>query len=78
MKTGNIAQRPKEEWLKILDKGMLTIPKKWREELGFEKGKVIKAKKTGRTIVIEPIEEEAPYRLYTDKEISEFLKADKL
>jgi len=50
MKTGNIAQRPKEEWLKILDKGMLTIPKKWREELGFEKGKVSRLYTPGRWI----------------------------
>lgn len=68
--------QPQQEWLKILDKGMLTLPKKWRDELGFTKGKIVKAKKKGRAVIIEPVEEEAPYRLYTDKEIAAFLKDD--
>ena len=71
-------QLKQEQWLRVLDKGMVTIPKKWREELGFKKGKVIKAKKMGRRIFIEPAEEEAPYRIYTDKEIAAFIKEDKL
>lgn len=71
-----ISIQPQQEWLKILDKGMLTLPKKWRDELGFAKGKIVKAKKKGRAVIIEPVEEEAPYRLYTDKEIAAFLKDD--
>jgi len=71
-------QLKQEQWLRVLDKGMVTIPKKWREELGFEKGKVIKAKKMGRRVFIEPVEEEASYRIYTDKEIAAFLKEDNL
>lgn len=76
--SSNAAHSSQEEWLKVLDKGMLTIPKKWREELGFKKGQVVKAKKMGKSVVIEPIEEEAPYRIYTDQELATFLRNDKL
>lgn len=65
-------------WIKMLDKGMVTLPKKWRDELGLKKGKVVKAKKRGKTILIEPMEVEAPYRIYTDEEIQNFLKEDRL
>lgn len=73
-----VSTQSQQEWLKILDKGMLTIPKEWRDELGFTKGKIVKAKRKGRAVIIEPVEEEAPYRIYTDKEITAFLKEDKL
>ena len=69
----------KEEWLKVLGKGMITLPKRWREEAGVETGDVVKAKKGGSTIVIElPQESKAPYRVFSDAEIDEFLKEDKL
>ena len=67
-----------EEWLRVLTKGMVTIPKAWREELGFEEGKVIKAKKIANKIIIEPIEKSAPYRIYSQKELTQFIKDDKL
>lgn len=66
-----------EEWLKVLGKGMVTIPKSWREELGIEGGDILKAKKEGNRVVIEPQKmKRAPYRIYTDSEIDEFLKED--
>ncbi|MBI2594325.1 AbrB/MazE/SpoVT family DNA-binding domain-containing protein [Candidatus Curtissbacteria bacterium] len=68
-----------EEWLKILGKGMITLPKKWRDELGIESGDIVKAKKEGDRVVIEPQDaQSAPYRIYTDAEIDEFLKEDML
>ena len=67
-----------EEWLKILGKGMVTLPKDWRDELGLESGKVIKAKKVGSKVILEAPEKPAPYRLYSDEEIEEFLKEDQL
>ena len=45
MKQTNI--NVQEAWLKILGKGMVTLPKKWREDLGIAAGDVIKAKKEG-------------------------------
>ena len=68
-----------QEWLKVLGKGMVTIPKQWREELGFEEGDIVKAKKEGNRVVIEPQKESlAPYRVYTSAEIDAFLAEDKL
>ena len=68
-----------QEWLKILGKGMVTLPKKWREELGFKEGDIIKAKKEGNRVVIEPQKTSSvPYRLYNDAEIEAFLREDKI
>lgn len=65
------------EWLKILGKGMVTLPKKWREELGISSGDIVRAKKYGNRVVIEPQKNKlAPYRVYSDSEIDEFLKED--
>lgn len=65
-----------EDSLKILGKGMVTIPKSWRTELGISPGDMVKAKKTGNKIIIELKESRAPYRVYSDCEIDEFLKED--
>lgn len=67
-----------EEWLKVLDKGMVTIPKKWRDDLGITKGNVLKAKKQGNNVILETSTAKVPYRIYTDKEIDEFLRLDQL
>lgn len=68
-----------QEWLKILGKGMVTLPKKWRQELGIETGDIVKAKKEGNKVVIEAQNiNTTPYRLYSDAEIEEFLKVDKI
>lgn len=68
-----------DEWLKVLGKGMVTIPKKWRDDLGIAEGDVIKATKQGRAVVLtSPKARAVPYRIYTDKEIKTFLKDDRL
>ncbi|MBM3208942.1 hypothetical protein FJZ40_01475 [Candidatus Shapirobacteria bacterium] len=67
-----------EEWLKVLSKGMITIPKVWREELGFEEGKMVQAKKVANQVIIESIAKPAPYRIYTKAELEQFLKDDRL
>ncbi len=68
-----------EEWLKVLGKGMVTIPKQWRDELGLEEGDIVKAKKEGNRVVIEPAQSNlAPYRIYSSAEIKAFLTEDQL
>jgi AbrB family looped-hinge helix DNA binding protein len=70
-----------EEWLKVLGKGMVTLPKKWRDELGIVNGDIVKAKKEGNKVVIEAksqIIPTAPYRVYSTDEINKFLEDDKL
>lgn len=59
-----------EEWLKVLSKGLITIPKAWRDELGIMEGTVVKARKEGKKVVFESI------RTFTDEEIDQWLKDD--
>lgn len=69
----------REEWLKVLGKGLVTIPKRWRDEMGIESGGVVRAKKEGNKVIIESLQnKQPPYRVYTTKEINEFLKEDEL
>ena len=70
----------REKWLKVLGKGMLTLPKRWRNEAGLETGDVVKAKKEGSKVVIELKErsKQVPYRIYTDAELKQFLEEDRL
>jgi len=69
----------KEKWLKILGKGMITLPKEWRGEMGIETGDVVMARKEGNKLVIKSKElGKVPYRIYTDTELDEFLKEDEL
>ncbi|KKQ66443.1 MAG: hypothetical protein US86_C0005G0054 [Candidatus Daviesbacteria bacterium GW2011_GWA2_38_24] len=58
---------------------MVTLPKRWREEMGLEEGDIVKARKEGNKVVIEtPQKQNAPYRIFSDTEIEEFLEEDKL
>lgn len=68
-----------ETWLKVLGKGMITLPKKWREAMNVTTGDVIKAKKEGAKVIIEASQNRTvPYRIYSDSQIDEFLKQDRL
>lgn len=68
-----------KNWLKVLGKGMITLPKIWREELGIKEGEVVLARKEKSKIIIEPLRErEIPYRVYSQKELEQFLKDDEL
>lgn len=67
-----------EEWLRVLDKGLITIPKIWREELGMEPGMVVRAKKYAGNLIIEPQIKYAPLRTFTDEEIDQWVKDDQL
>lgn len=68
-----------QEWLRVLGKGMITLPKKWRDALGIAAGDIVKARREGKRVVIESYRVgEAPYRVYSDDEIDEFLASDAL
>jgi AbrB family looped-hinge helix DNA binding protein len=74
-----IINNDQEAWLKVLAKGMVTLPKKWRDELGLTNGALVKAKKEGNKVIIEAQPGKlAPYRIYSDAEIDEFLENDEL
>lgn len=71
-----ILPQEKEEWLRVLGKGMITIPKEWRDEFGMETGKFVKVFKTQEGITIKPTVKAAPYRIYSKKELKKFVEED--
>lgn len=72
-----LTSNQEEEWVRILGKGMVTIPKSWRDELGLEEGEVVRAKKVGNKVIFEA-QIPAPYRIFSDEEIKGWLKEDQL
>ena len=66
-----------EEWVKILGKGMVTIPKKFRDDLGIREGEVARIRKVGNRLVVES-RDAATYEIYSDRELREMMLADKL
>ena len=66
-----------EVWIKILPKGLITLPKKMREKLDIKAGDIAKVKISAGSIVIEP-RESVKYRFFTDKEIDRWVKDDQL
>ena len=66
-----------EEWVNILSKGLITIPKKMRDEVGIKEGDVARVKVQDKKIIIEP-REEATYRTFTKDEVEAWLEEDKL
>lgn len=65
------------QWVKILTKGMITIPKSFRDELGIKTGEVARIKRVGQRLIIEP-REIADYEVYSDQELKEMLEEDQL
>ena len=54
---------------------------KMRDEMGIGNGDIVKAKKEGNKVVIEPqsqMKATAPYRVFSDAEIDAFLEDDQL
>src|SRR3989344_5073165 len=60
--------KPKEVWIKILAKGIVTIPKEFRKKLGLREGGVAKARVVGKQLIIES-HEAVNYRIYSKEEI---------
>lgn len=69
--------KEEEVWVKILSKGLITIPKSIREEIGMNEGEVAKITKVGRMLIIKP-RDEVVNRLFTDQEIVQWQKKDQL
>lgn len=67
----------KEKWVVIGKKGVITLPKSMRDQIGMEEGEIAKAKLVGNKIVIEP-RKEVGYRIFTQEEIDQWLKDDEL
>lgn len=66
-----------EEIAKLQPKGLLTIPKKFREDLGLEENKVVRLKKDRGRLIVEPVKTlDYPVRTYSQKELDEFFALD--
>lgn len=67
-----------EDIVKMQPKGLLTIPKRFREELGFEEDSLVRVREEKGRIVLEPVRVlDYPVRSYTKEEINEFLALDR-
>ena len=67
-----------EEIAKLQPRGILTIPKKFRLQLGLDSNSIIKIRKDGYRLIIEPVKTLSyPIRSYNEKEIKEFIDLDK-
>lgn len=73
-----LSSQPQEEYLRILGKGMITIPKEWRDELGLEETSIVKAEKLGDRIIIRGGSKFASLRTFSNDEIEQWLEEDKL
>jgi bifunctional DNA-binding transcriptional regulator/antitoxin component of YhaV-PrlF toxin-antitoxin module len=67
-----------EKISKLQPRGILTIPKKFRLELNMTDNTLVKIKKEGYRLIIEPVKTLSyPVRSYSQKEINEFIDFDK-
>lgn len=67
--------------VKAQEKGMVTIPVDFREQLGIEKNSLLKAKLTKEGVLFVKLEfagETKKHDLYSDEEVKEWMKEDKL
>lgn len=66
------------EWINVLSKGLITIPKKMREEVGIKEGDVARVRVEGNKIIIEPKEGDLfiKVRDFTDRQIKQWVKED--
>jgi len=63
--------------IKILPKGLITIPKRFRQSLGLEENGLARVKQNAGRLIVEPVRTlPYPVRSYTDAEIDEFLELD--
>lgn len=67
-----------EEIVKMQPKGLLTIPKRIREKLGFEDAGFVRVKEEKGRVMLEPVRiMDYPVRSYAKEEIDEFLALDR-
>lgn len=66
------------ELVKLQPKGLITIPKKIRQSLGFEENGIVRLTSDKGRLIIEPVRMLSyPVRSYTNSEVKEFVEFDK-
>ena len=75
---GNL--QTQEELVSVLNKGLVTIPKRFRAVLGLKPGSVVRVSQKQNRLYLEPVQilPKRAWRVYTDEEIEAFLKEDRL
>lgn len=69
---------PREEIVRILPKGLMTIPISLRRKFGLKDNGLIKlVEDKGRLIMVPVFTLPYPVRSYTDTEVKEFIKEDR-
>lgn len=70
-------QTPAEEIVRLQQKGLITIPKKFRVQLNIAENDLLRLKNEKGRIVLEPLRTlPYPVRSYTMQEINEFIALD--
>mgnify|MGYP001559891256 CR=1 FL=1 len=65
--------------VRIQPKGLITLPKKIRDQLNLSENSHLRISVQGGKVVLDPLQARSfPIRIYTDAEIDQFLKDDKL
>ena len=65
--------------VRVQSKGLITLPKKIRDEVGFQENSHLKITTENGRVILEPAKTfSSPIRVYTDEEIAQFLEDDKL
>lgn len=66
------------DFVKVQQKGLITIPKAFRDQLGIKENTLVKITKEKGRLIIEPMND-LPYgvRSYTPEEVQEFIEYDK-
>lgn len=70
-----------QQIIQPLDKGQITIPIEFRKRLGIDKNTLLKVSLQKNSLIIEPLNvdwKEKYIREFTDGEIEQFVKDDKL
>ena len=66
-----------QDFTKLQPKGLITIPKKFRQSLGFEQNQLLRLKQEKGRLVIEAVRTlPYPVRTYSSKNISQFINLD--
>ncbi len=66
------------EWVKILNKGVITLPKKLRDQAGIQPGDVARARVSGKSIIIESRDAVDDVRIFTEEDFARWDREDKL
>jgi len=67
------------QYIKLQPKGLITIPKKMRDQLKLTDQSVLRISRQGQQLILEPVTIlDYPVRQYTDQEVQEYLNYDRL